>query len=223
MANVKRMAEMAEKSLGYGVNVHSNLRAVIILAHTEEAYQQTWGAEISVTHRKIVSKYRYNHVHYTESIRKLLQILATVDAAQDQRKSKALGELADMVSQGMTRLQQLVQQQPEPPPYQSESDKESAHAARPQTSKAQHHEGGNANKKKGDTVAAPPPHPHPDHPPPPPLRQKITTSRRARSRKIRGRGKKKEKKKNMTGCKYCTKYRGNGLAHGPPKNIRHSK
>ena len=39
----------------------------------------------------------------------------------------------------------------------------------------------------------------------------------------RGRDKNKYKKKNPTGCKYCTKYGGNGLAHGPPNNIPHSK
>ena len=120
---------MAAKLLGYGVHVHIDLCAVIILANMEWEAQQTWGAEISVAHHKIVSKYRYNHVHDADSIRKILRILATVGAARHQRKAKALGELADMVNQGMNRLQQLVQQYPDPPPYQSESNKESAHTA----------------------------------------------------------------------------------------------
>ena len=72
------------------------------------------GEEISITHRKIVAIYKYNHVPDTESIRKILRILATTDAALDRRKSKAPGELADMVSQGMTRLKQMVQQHPHP-------------------------------------------------------------------------------------------------------------
>ena len=109
--------------------MHSNLRAVIIRANTEWATQQTWGEEISIAHRKIVTRYKYNHVHDAELIRKILRILATADAAQDQRKAKAPVELVYMVSQGITRLQQLVQQQPVPLPYQLESDKESAHAA----------------------------------------------------------------------------------------------
>ena len=33
--NVKRMEEMAAKSLGYSVRVHSVLHAVVILANTE--------------------------------------------------------------------------------------------------------------------------------------------------------------------------------------------
>ena len=64
-----------------------------------------------------------------ESIHGILRILATADAAQYQQKSKAPGELADMVSQGITRMHQLVQQHLVPPPFQSESNKESAHVA----------------------------------------------------------------------------------------------
>ena len=55
-----------------------------------------------------MAKYRYNHIHDVDSIRKVLQIFATADALLDRRKAKAPGELADMVSQEMTRLQQLV-------------------------------------------------------------------------------------------------------------------
>ena len=104
------MAAMAAKSLGYGVLLHSDLRAVVLLANTEWVAQQTWGLDISVAHRKIVSKYRYNHSHDAGSIREVLRILATSDAARYIRKAKAPGELADMVSQGMTRMQQLLQQ-----------------------------------------------------------------------------------------------------------------
>ena len=111
------------------MRVHSDLCAVVILANIEWAEQNTWGAEISVTHHKIVARYKYNHVHDADFIRKILRILATADAAQDQRKSKATRKLADMIRQGITRLQHLVQQQPAPSPYQSERDKESAHAA----------------------------------------------------------------------------------------------
>ena len=89
MTNAERMAAMAAKLLGYSVRLHSDIRAFVILANTEWAAQQTWGAEISVAHRKIVSKYRYNHVHKAESIRKMLQILATEDTVRGQRKANA--------------------------------------------------------------------------------------------------------------------------------------
>ena len=91
MTNAKQMAAMAIKLLGYGLGVHSNLCAVVILANTKWVAQQTWGAEISVSHRKIVSKYRYNYSHDAYSIRNVLQLLATADAAVDRRKAKAQG------------------------------------------------------------------------------------------------------------------------------------
>ena len=75
--NVERMAEMVAKLLGYGMLLYINLCAVVILANKEWAVQQTWGAEISVAHHKIVSKYRYNHSNNADSIREVLQILAT--------------------------------------------------------------------------------------------------------------------------------------------------
>ena len=123
------MAAMSTKSLGYNVRMHIDLRAVVILVNKEWAVQQTWREEISVARQKIIARYKYNHVHNAESIRKILRILATVNAERDQRKSKAIGELADMVSQGITRLQQLDQKYPDPQSYQSESDKESTNAA----------------------------------------------------------------------------------------------
>ena len=116
VTNVEQMAAMSEIYIGCGVRVHSDLRAVIILANTECAAQQTWGAEISVAHQKIIVRYKYNHVHNAESIREILRILATADAVRHRQKAMAPGELVDMVSQGITRLQQLVQKNPEPLP-----------------------------------------------------------------------------------------------------------
>ena len=50
------MAAMAANSLGYGVRVHRDLHAVIIMANTKWVAQHTWRAEISVAHRKIVAR-----------------------------------------------------------------------------------------------------------------------------------------------------------------------
>ena len=80
---------MAARFLGYGVHIHINLCAVVILANTEWAAQQTQGAEISVAHRNIVSKYRYNQRHDADSICEVLRILTTEDAARDLWKVKA--------------------------------------------------------------------------------------------------------------------------------------
>ena len=72
VTNNERMAALATNFQGYGVQVHSNLRVVVILSEIEWVVQQTWGAEISVAHRKIVSKYRHNHSHDADSIRDVL-------------------------------------------------------------------------------------------------------------------------------------------------------
>ena len=114
VTNVKRMAALAAKLQGCGVCLHSNLRAVVILANTEWTAQQTWKTETSVAHRKIVSKYVYNHSHDADSICEVPKILSIADASRYCRKAKAPEELAYMVGQGITRLQQLVQHQPDP-------------------------------------------------------------------------------------------------------------
>ena len=54
VTNIERMVVMAAKLLGYGVCIHSNLRTVVILENKEWAAQQTWVAEISAAHRKML-------------------------------------------------------------------------------------------------------------------------------------------------------------------------
>ena len=103
--------------------------AIVILANTEWAAQQTWGSEISVAYCKIVTKYRYNHTHDAASIRDIVKMLTGADEARDRRKAKGPGELADIVNQGMTRLQQLVLDQPSVQYQSDSSSEESANAA----------------------------------------------------------------------------------------------
>ena len=83
VTKVEQMAEMSAKSLGYGVRMHIDLRAVVILVNKEWAVQQTWREEISVARQKIIARYKYNHVQDAESIHKILRILATEDATHD--------------------------------------------------------------------------------------------------------------------------------------------
>ena len=82
------------------------------MANVEWAAQQSWGIEITAAHQKIRTKYAYNYVHDATLITDVLAMLAAADEIRDLRKAKAPGELADYVSQGMTRLQQLVNNPP---------------------------------------------------------------------------------------------------------------
>jgi len=107
--NIKKIATNAAKTQAYGIRVHNNLKTVIILANVEWAACQLWGTEISVAHRTIKAKYIYNHSHDTNSIKEILKVLTEANKARDRRKAMAPGEKAEMVSQGMENLQQLVQ------------------------------------------------------------------------------------------------------------------
>jgi len=110
--NVKKIATNAARTQAYGTHIHDNLKAVVILANVEWAARQLWGTEISVTHRTIKAKYRYDHTHDTASIKEILKVLTGANKARDCRKAPAPGEKAEMVSQGLESLRQLVQRQP---------------------------------------------------------------------------------------------------------------
>jgi hypothetical protein len=101
--------------------------AVVILANLEWAARQSWGMEISVAHRTIKTKYRYDHTHNTASIKKILKVLTRADEARDRCKATTPGKKADMVTQGLESLRQLVQRQPSL--SSDSSDTESAYAA----------------------------------------------------------------------------------------------
>ena len=107
--NVEKFAMNVAKMQAYGIRVHNDLKAVVILANVEWAARQSWGMEISVAHCIIKAKYRYDHTHNTASIKEILKVLTGADEARDRRKAPAPGEKAEMVSQGLERLRQLVQ------------------------------------------------------------------------------------------------------------------
>ena len=96
--NVEIFATIAAKTQAYVIRVHDDLKAVVILANVEWAAQQSWGMEISVAHRTIKAKYRYDHTHDTASIKEILKVLTGADEARDRRKAPAPGEKAAMVS-----------------------------------------------------------------------------------------------------------------------------
>ena len=77
--NVEKFATNAAKMQAYGIRVHDDLKAVVILASVEWAARQLWGMEISVAHRTIKAKYRYDHTHATASIKEILKVLNSTD------------------------------------------------------------------------------------------------------------------------------------------------
>ena len=67
--NIENFVTNTSKTQAYGIPVHNNLKAVVILANVEWAAHQSWGTEISVAHRTIKAKYRYNPSHNTALIK----------------------------------------------------------------------------------------------------------------------------------------------------------
>jgi hypothetical protein len=145
----------------------------------------------------------------------MLKILASADEARDRRKAPEPGEQANMVSQGMAKLQQLVQQQPS---YSSDSSAmESAYYTSDSDDGGKSRGRSKNRQKHPSKTVRRSPSPSTSRSPTPPRRSK--SQRRSQSKG----DKTEERERNPTKCKYCTKFNGNGFAHAPPKNIPHDK
>jgi hypothetical protein len=77
------------KMQAYGICIHHDLKAVIILANVEWAERQSWRTVISIVHRTIKAKYRYDHTHDTASIKEILKVLTGADEARGHPMSTA--------------------------------------------------------------------------------------------------------------------------------------
>ena len=106
--NCERLAAAAMKSQGFGIVVHDNLTANILMENAEWAAGQSWRNEIHFAYRDIKRQYKYNHAHTSTSLKEIKRAMAVADEERDRRKEKAPGEMSDIVSQGMERLAQLV-------------------------------------------------------------------------------------------------------------------
>ena len=111
-ANVKRFNVEAEKSTKFGVKVHDILKVTVIIGNIEWAAQQPRGSEIDRAQRKINMAYQYNHAHDASSIKDILKIMNAVDNTRDRCQKNTPEEMEEAVSQGMTRLQHMVNNPP---------------------------------------------------------------------------------------------------------------
>ena len=99
VVNCERLAAAAMKSQGFGIVVHDDLTANILMVIVEWAAGQSWGNEIRVAYRDVKQQYRYNHAHTLTLLKDIKRAMAVADEECDRRKAKAPGDLADMVSQ----------------------------------------------------------------------------------------------------------------------------
>ena len=112
VVNCERLAAVAMKSQGFGIVVPDNLMANILMAKAEWAAGQSWGNKIRVAYCDVNQKYKYNHAYTPTSLNEIKRAMAVAHEERNRRKAKAPGELADMVSQVMERLEQLVHTPP---------------------------------------------------------------------------------------------------------------
>lgn len=218
--NVERLAMLAAKASGFGIRVHDDLKAIVILANVEYAAKQSWGAEIRTAQRKIVAAFAYNHTHDAASITECLKFLAGADTARDRQLATAPVELAAMVgaageSRGMAKLRAMIHHQPsfsssdssasESAYGVSDTEEEQSYRRRDRgRSSSTRGRSSNRHQRKGAKGSK--------------------TVRRSPSRSpSTSRSPTPERKLNVTNCKYCKKYKGNGFAHEPPRNIPHEK
>ena len=106
--NVERFNAEATKSEKFGVEVHNDLKATVILDNIEWAAQKSWGSEIASSQREINAAHQYNHAQDASSIKHTLKIMDAADDMQDRCQAKSPEEMTEAVLQGIIRLQNLV-------------------------------------------------------------------------------------------------------------------
>ena len=110
--NCEGLVTAVMNSQGFGIVVHNDLTANILMANAEWASGQFWGNKIRVAYRDVKQQYKYNHAQTPTLLKEIKRAMAVVDKERDRRKPKAPGELAEMVSHGMDKLAQLVHTHP---------------------------------------------------------------------------------------------------------------
>ena len=155
--NIEQLSTAIAKAATYGVRFHNDIKGLVITANVAHAAQQPWGSELAEVQCKIKAKYLYNWVHDAESIIDMMSFLAAADEQRNRQEATAPEnkETANMVTMGIERLQQLVQQTPSDN-ASTDSDKEIAMAATDSESSAdtRYHTRGCKKKNEGAPTAA---------------------------------------------------------------------
>ena len=112
--NLEQLSTAIAKAAIYGVRFHNDMKGLVITANVAHAAQQPWGSELAEAQRKIKEKYLYNQVHDADSIIDMMSLLAAADEQRNRQEATAPenNKTANMVTMGIERLQQLVQQPP---------------------------------------------------------------------------------------------------------------
>jgi hypothetical protein len=178
------------------------------------------GAEVREAQQNIKAKYKYNHSHKHDSIKFVMQQLATADKQWDRLAVAAPSSTATIVTE---ELQQMVMVNEEEESDHFMSNKESGMSATAESETSAEkfackERKTHTSSRRGYRRAASPELPSLSMSK---QGQYVLPTRRSTSRR-----RKKLAPSNIhpTKCKWCKKWGGGGgFAHGPPNNVPHSK
>ena len=121
--NLEQLSTAIAKATTYGVRFHNDMKGLFITANVAHTAQQPRRYEMAEAQSKIKAKYLYNRVHDAESIIDMMIFLAAADEQRNRQEATAPenNETANMVTMGIERLQQVVQQ---PPSYYASTDRD---------------------------------------------------------------------------------------------------
>ena len=234
--NQERLSADIAKADAFGIEIKNDIKATILLANVAMAARfSSGGTEIRDALRKIKAAYTYDHKHDAASIKAMMALLAAADEQRDRTTAPAPTGVADMVTD---RLQELAVD------GYSTSDVESAMGATSSsgsaTERSQQRErtargGRRARGRRAARSSASPTSSRSSRGQyeSPPRRRSPSPAKMGGRGKYksppRGRSSSRSRKRlapheiNPTNCKWCKKWGGNGLAHGEPNNIPHSR
>ena len=216
----ERLTADIVKADAFGVEIRNDVKAVIILANIATAARfSSGGTEIMEAQRKIKASYKYDHCHDDDSIKEIMRRLATADEQRDRAAVAAPTGFANLVTD---KLKELVDVSDSDPVFTSDDESAMAATSDSESSAERPARRGRASQRKAVRKTS--------------RRTARTSTSPSPTRSTRGpyvsptrRSTSRAKKKlaphevNPTKCKWCKKWGGNGLAHGPPNKIPHSK
>ena len=206
------------KAAAFDTVICHDIKAAIILANIALAARlSSCGTEIAEAQRKINAVYAYNRAHNDASIKLMMKEISTADK---QREGTAIsgttGGIANMVTE---RLQQMVMEAGE---ETSDLEEESAMAATSESDSSVKRKSRRRGRKRKSGRRL---YRKAEAPYNPPLTavldQGVVCGAHEEHQQVKE--KLKPHEVNPTNCKWCNNYGGNGLAHGPPNKIPHSK
>ena len=110
-ANMELLRAKAGRMTAYGITVDDSQLALVLLANIDVVTGHDWGREFRPTLQTIRRKYAYNHAHDAASVAAILKELAGADGVRKLNDAPAPTGTANAVSNQVSLLTQLLQQQ----------------------------------------------------------------------------------------------------------------